>query len=121
MSERAAALFGMIRAGIQTATTTDSVIAEVVFILSAKRHYGVERGDVVARLKPLLQLPGIRLPRKRSCLSALDLWVQTPKISFVDALGAQLAIDLRTELATFDVALTRVPDVAIWELRSERE
>jgi predicted nucleic acid-binding protein len=120
MSKRAAALFGMVRAGIETATTTDAVIAEVVFILSAKRHYGVERGDVVARLKPILQLTGLRLPRKRSCLSAFDLWVQTPTISFVDALAAQLAIDLQTELATFDAAPGRVPGVATWEPRIER-
>ncbi len=119
MSERAAALFRMVRAGIESATT-DAVIAEVVFILSAKRHYGVERGDVVARLKLILQLSGLRLPRKRSCLSALDLWKQTPRISFVDALGEQLAIDLQTELATFDTALTRVPEIAIWEPRIER-
>jgi predicted nucleic acid-binding protein len=71
--------------------------------------------SIAALLEPLLQLPGLRLPRKRSCLTALDLWAQTPSISFVDALGASLATELRTALATFDRRLTRVPGVVQWE------
>lgn len=54
MSETVAELFGLVRAGEEIGTTSDAVIAEVVFILSDKRHYGVERGEVVARLGPLL-------------------------------------------------------------------
>jgi predicted nucleic acid-binding protein len=115
MSQAAATLFRLVRAGRETFTTTDAVIAEVVFILSSKRHYNVPRADVAALLRPILQLRGCKLPRKRLCLAALDLWASSPRLSFVDALGAVHARQFNVPLASFDADLTRVPGVALWQ------
>ena len=115
MSQTAATFFRLVQTGRGTFTTTDAVVAEVVFILSSKRRYGVPRADVVARLKPLLRLPGCKRPQKRLCLRALDLWMSEPRLSFVDALGAVHAQALRVPLASFDAALARVPGLTLWQ------
>ena len=115
MAQTAKTLFWLVQAGRETFTTSDAVIAEVVFILSSKRHYGVPRVDVAALIKPILQLPGCRLPHKGRCLSALDLWVVRPNLSFVDALGAIHAQELRCPLASFDADLAKTPGVVVWQ------
>lgn len=113
MAETAKTLFLRVSEGEDVFTTTDAIIAEVVFAL--QRHYGLSRPDVTTRLKPVLQLRGCKLPTKRLCVRALDLWEVTPKISFVDALAAVQAQDANRSLATFDKNLTKVPGVTIWE------
>ena len=115
MRASATALFRRVRAGEETITTTDAVIAEVVFILSSQRHYNRSRADVAALLRPLLQLAGFRLSGKGRCLRALDLWAARPSLSFVDALVVVQAQELRVPLASFDAELARIPDVTLWE------
>jgi predicted nucleic acid-binding protein len=113
MAETAKTLFQIILEGKDVFTTTDAVIAEVIFAL--QRHYGLSRTDVATRLKPVLQMRGCKLPTKRLCVRALDLWEVSPKISFVDALGAVQARDADRSLATFDRNLTKIAGVTIWE------
>lgn len=52
MATISSALFDSIAAGHETYTTSDAIIAEVVFILSSKHHYGVNRPDVTELVKP---------------------------------------------------------------------
>ena len=87
-AETAWIFFQLVQEGQETFTTSEAVIAEVVFILSSKRHYALPRDEVAERLKPLLELTGCEVPRKELCLAALDLWTERPELSFVDALGA---------------------------------
>lgn len=119
MSASAAKLFRQVEAGEATFTTTDAVIAEVVFILTSRRHYQIPRGEAVARLRPILSLQGCKLPRKMLCLRALDLWAATPRISFVDALGAVHTQELGLVLASFDDDLARLPGLTRWQPPSD--
>jgi predicted nucleic acid-binding protein len=105
---QARTLFSAVLAGTAEITTSDAILAEVVFILSHPRHYGVGRSEVATKLRPLLQPRGCRLTDKAVCLLALDLWVELPKLSFPDALGAAYVQLRGYELATFDVELGRV-------------
>ena len=73
MAQTAATLFERVKAGENTIFVSDAVVAQVVFILSSRRHYRLPRIDVVARLTPMLQLHGCRLTRKRVVLGALGL------------------------------------------------
>jgi uncharacterized protein len=66
-------------------TTSESVIAEIVFVLASPRLYNLSRGDVRARLYPLLTLEGLRLPDRRKFMRALDLYT-SHTIDFEDAL-----------------------------------
>jgi predicted nucleic acid-binding protein len=113
MAETAKTLFRRVLEGDDVFTTTDAVIAEVVFAL--QRHYGLSRPDVATRLKPVLHMRGCKLPTKRLCVRALDLWEVSPQISFVDALSAVQARDANRSLATFDQSLARIAGVTIWE------
>lgn len=108
-AERARTLFRAVAAGTDEMTTSEAIIAEVVFILSHPRHYATPRSVVTVGLKSLLQPRGCRLSAKDVCLHALDLWEAHPKLSFPDALGAAYSELRGHELATFDVALARTP------------
>ena len=99
--------------GSEPFTTTDAVVAEVVFALL--RYYRLSRSDVVARLAPLLTVAGCRLPTRSWCLAALDFWEVTPRISFVDALAAVQARETGNLLATFDRHLGRAAGVELWQ------
>lgn len=83
-------------------TTSETIVAEVVFILSNRHHYDMARQDVRARLRPLLLMRGCRFDAKRLCLRALDLWEQHPTLSFPDSLSAAYSELEGHELATFD-------------------
>ncbi len=107
----AAALFKDAAAGLVEITTSEAILAEVVFILSHPRHYNTPRPIVATALKALLRPRGCRLPAKDVCLRALGVWVEQPKLSFPDALGAAYSELRGYELATFDVALKRTPGI----------
>ena len=55
-------------------TTSDAVIAEVVFVLSSKKLYNLSPQNVRIRLYPVLSLPGLKLPHRKQLLRALDLY-----------------------------------------------
>ena len=108
---RAKSLFLAVERGEIETTTSEAILAEVVFILSHPRHYGAPRATITAGLKNLLRPRGCRLPAKDVCLHALDLWEAQPPLSFPDALGAASSALRGHELATFDAALARAPGV----------
>ncbi|MGI8475865.1 MAG: PIN domain-containing protein [Thermomicrobiales bacterium] len=93
-------------------TTTDAVVAEIVYVLD--RKYGLARPQIAARLRPLLELDGCRLPTKRLCLRALDLWEENPKWSIVDAMVVAQAREERAPLATFDADVRKTAGVPLW-------
>jgi predicted nucleic acid-binding protein len=65
--------------------TSESVIAEIVFVLSSPRVYNLERADVRSRLYPLIALEGLKIPDRRKYLRALDLYAEHA-VDFEDAL-----------------------------------
>jgi predicted nucleic acid-binding protein len=117
---RARLLFAAVEAGEEEIVTNEAVIAEVVFILHMPRHYGLPRPDVSERMLPMLNLQGCHLPEKERVLRAFPLWVERPRISFVDALTATQALWTEQPLATFDAALAAVPGVRRWPEDSTR-
>lgn len=110
-ARRAAALFEAVADGAAEMTTSEAILAEVVFILSHPRHYGAPRSIVAAGLKALLLAKGFRLPGKHVCLRALAVWEGNPKLDFPDALGVAYSELDGHELATFDRMLSRTPGV----------
>lgn len=82
--------------------TSESVIAELVFVLSSPRLYNLSRDRIRALLTPILSLKGLRLPKRAACLRALDLYVET-SMDFVDALAvAQMEAGGVTEVCSYD-------------------
>lgn len=84
-AERSYAFLQAVETGEEIVTTTEAVIAEVVYVLSSKRMYNYPREEIVKRLLPVLQLKGLRLPNKKWYIEALMLYGQR-NIDFVDVL-----------------------------------
>ena len=114
---RAAALFASVESGAAEITTSEAILAEVAFILNAKRHYGLPPAEVAARLRPFLRLTELRLARgaKERYLRALDLWSDHPRLGFVDALTAVTVAQTDVVLATFDSDFDGVPGITRWQ------
>jgi predicted nucleic acid-binding protein len=83
-------------------TTAESVIAEVVYVLSSRQLYNIPRDEIRRLLRPLLSLPGLKLTHRGMYLRALDLYAAYP-IDFADALlAAQMEQQHVTELYSYD-------------------
>ncbi|HEV2109149.1 MAG TPA: type II toxin-antitoxin system VapC family toxin [Thermomicrobiales bacterium] len=115
MADHAMTLFRRIAASEVEATTSEAILAEVIFILSSRRHFNLRPDEISARIKPFLQLPGLRLPQKRIYFRALDLYVSFPNLRFVDALCAAYSEQPGMELATFDRDFDRVPNLVRYQ------
>ncbi len=90
-------------------TTSEAVVAEVVFVLSAKRLYNLSHQDIRVRLYPLLSLPGLKLPSKRQLLHALDLYGDHPFLDFEDALSVATMERLKiAEIYSYDKDFDRL-------------
>ncbi|MEJ5198247.1 MAG: PIN domain-containing protein, partial [Anaerolineae bacterium] len=57
--------------------TSESVIAELVFVLSSPRLYHLGREQVRDLLIPIVSLRGLKLPNRAVVLRALDLYAET--------------------------------------------
>jgi predicted nucleic acid-binding protein len=104
-------LFQQAEANEISLTTTEAVIAEVVYVLSSTRLYNLEYGEIRARLYPLLSLKGLRLPDRQTILRALDLYVAY-RVDFEDALVvAHMERQKINEVYSYDRAFDRVSEV----------
>lgn len=94
-----------------TLTTTEVVIAEVVYVLSSKRLYNLPRSDIRARLYPLLSVKGLQLPYRQAALRALDLYVAY-RVDFEDALiVAHMERQKIDEVYSYDYGFDQMPGV----------
>src|SRR4051794_24968610 len=60
-AKRVLGLFQQVSRGVKTIAITESVIAEVIYVLSSKRLYNLPRAEIVKRLLPILLLKGVQL------------------------------------------------------------
>ncbi|MFN8482428.1 MAG: PIN domain-containing protein [Anaerolineae bacterium] len=92
-------------------TTSEAVIAEVVYILSSRATYGVPRTDIRALLYPLVSLPGLKLPHRRMYLRALDIYAST-NLDFEDALTvAHMERQHITQVVSYDRDFDRIQHI----------
>lgn len=66
--------------------TSETVIAEIVFVLSSKRLYNLPPKQIQERLQPILALPMLKMQNKRTVQRALAIYAQN-QIDFEDALS----------------------------------
>jgi predicted nucleic acid-binding protein len=102
-------LFQAIERGQQTAWTSHLVIAEVVFVVSNKRTYNLNRARTRDLLLPLIELPGLKIANKRLFRRVFALYVAQP-MSFIDAYHA-VSVGARKppELYSYDTDFDRIP------------
>ncbi|MBX3071268.1 MAG: PIN domain-containing protein [Thermomicrobiales bacterium] len=90
------------------ATTSEAVLAEVIYVLSSSA-FNVPRSDIANALERIVLSQGFSSDNALTWLLALQLWEQRSAISFVDALAAAHSMRDDHELATFDRRLSRHP------------
>ena len=106
------ALFRTLENGEDTATTSETVIAEVVYVLSSRSLYNLPADQIRLRLQPILRLRGLRFSGKVLCLRALEIYESYPSLDFEDALTvAVIEYERIDELVSYDRGFDRVPSV----------
>lgn len=77
--------------------------------------YSLPRPRVVELLTPIVALPGLKLPHKRTVLRALTLWASSG-VDFVDALSvAQMERQKIEVIASYDRDFRRFTQVKLRE------
>jgi predicted nucleic acid-binding protein len=103
------ALLERLDSGADEAATCEAVIAEVVYVLTSHVSYRLTHEQVRNRFKPLLELRGLRIEHKTSCLRALDLYASAPTLDIEDAMIiAHMEREGWTELVSYDRDFDRV-------------
>lgn len=105
------ALIQAIEQGLVTVWTSDLVIAEVVFVLSSKHLYNLNRNTIQDLVLPLIGLPGIKLVNKRLYRRVFDLYTSLP-IDYTDAYNAALMeTHKKVEVYSYDGDFDRVAGI----------
>ena len=86
-AKRCFKLFEMARKNKASLSTSESVLSEVVYILSSKKLYNLDRKKVKTLLEPLINLRGLKIEFKAEFLLALRIFAEQ-NIDFEDALSA---------------------------------
>ena len=82
-------LFQRIKQGKEEVATCEAILTEVAYVLTSNRApYRLSHSEVRDRLVPILSLRGLKLPRKRNFLRALDIYASAPSLDIEDALAA---------------------------------
>ena len=105
-------LFQRVRGGQETVTTTEVVIAEVLYNLCSPRQYKLSHADAAARLRPLLNLGSLKIPNKNVYLRALDLFAEKSFLDFEDTvIAAHMERQGITELYSYDTDFDQVAGI----------
>ena len=83
-------------------TTSEAVIAEVVYVLSSEQLYNLSREQIRALLYPLLTLRGFKLSGREVYLRALDVYASSD-LDFEDAIAvAHMERHQLSEIYSYD-------------------
>jgi predicted nucleic acid-binding protein len=106
---RCLALFQRAQQGDVELVTSESVVAEVVFVLASPANYRMLRPTIASALRPLLRNPGLRIDHKGSVIQALDRWEQS-RLDFEDCLSVEYVRRLQlAAIYSYDRDFDRVP------------
>lgn len=97
--------------GLVRLQTTESVIAEIIYILSSKRLYCLGRQEILDKVAAILRIRGLSVLHKRTLLQALFIYAQT-KLDFEDAiLVAHMEKTKTHEIFSYDTGFDKIPSV----------
>lgn len=106
-------LFRRVSTGDETLLTSETIIAEVTYVLSSNRApYHLSHNEIRVRLLPILMLRGLRMPQKQVCINALDIYGSSPSLDFEDALSvAHMQQQGITQIITYDRDFDQIPNI----------
>lgn len=85
---RSLALFQRAQRGELTLVSSESVIAEVGYVLPSRTAYRIARAAIATTLGPLIADPSLHVEHKESILRSLDLWKDS-NLDLTDCLSAE--------------------------------
>jgi predicted nucleic acid-binding protein len=107
-----AELIRRLELGEEEMMTSEMIIGEVAYILSARAHYGQPPAEIRDRVAPVIQAFGLRLEHKAVLLRALDLYALYPILDFEDALSvAHMESAGIDEIVSYDRGFDRVAGI----------
>ena len=110
-SERCFNLFTKADIGEIELHTSESIISEVVYVLSSKRLYNVARGVIAESLSTILKIKGLKIPHKSIIISALNLYSQN-SIDFEDAVLVSYTLNSKSsEIYSYDKDISKVDGI----------
>src|SRR5579872_6773842 len=83
--QRCLSLFEQAEQGEVRLVTSESVLAEIVYVL-ASRTYHTPRADIARALRPVLENRGLTIEHKQTVLEALAIYEET-NLDFEDCLS----------------------------------
>jgi predicted nucleic acid-binding protein len=86
LSKKARNILRQVEAGSLEVTTSETVLAECVFVLSSKTLYNFSRDDIKTVLLTILSFKGLKLPHKQMYRNAIDIYASS-NIDFIDAVA----------------------------------
>jgi predicted nucleic acid-binding protein len=96
-------LFERVDRGEEEIATCEAVVTEIVYILSARAHYGMARAAIAQRVLPLLAMRGLRVPYKQTLSRALHIYAANTGLDFEDAvIVAHMGRTGITEVLSYD-------------------
>lgn len=105
-------LFRRLAAGADEATTSESVLAEVVYVLASSRHYGFDRREISDSFAPYFAIRNLRIPDRDVHIRALALYGSTPRLDFEDALtAARFEADGIDLLVSYDTGFDEIAGI----------
>ena len=106
-------LFQRVNKGEERLATTETIIAEVAYVLSSNRApYRLKHYEIRARLLPIITMRGLRLPHKQICINALNIYASSDSLDFEDALSvAHMQHQAITEIVSYDKDFDAFPDI----------
>jgi len=107
-----AAVIRRLELGDEEMMTSEMIIGEVAYFLSARAHYGLTPAEIRDRVAPVIQSRGLRLEHKDVLLRALDLYALYPVLDFEDALSvAHMESAGVDEIVSYDRGFDRVEGI----------
>jgi predicted nucleic acid-binding protein len=86
-AEAAQQLLERLEDGTEEAFTSEAVVAEIFFVLTSPRQYGMGRADAAARVRPILAARGLYLDAKLVVQRAVAVYEAHSQLDFEDALS----------------------------------
>ncbi|MCI0563792.1 MAG: PIN domain-containing protein [Nitrososphaera sp.] len=105
-------LFQKVKKGQEILTTSETVIAEVVYVLSSPTIYNLSPQEIRARLLPIILLRGLKLPHKHLYSRALELYAAYPTLDFEDVLSlAHMERQKIRDIYSYDHHFNRISSI----------
>ena len=110
-TERCLALFQRAEAGDVRLVTSETNVAEVVYVLASRVLYHLPRAEVARLLRPLVKLRALTIDHKESVLRAIDRYGSS-NLDFEDCLAvAHMQRRGLTSIYSYDRGFDRVEGI----------